>query len=91
MDHALFIKCVIFRACYCITIKHIKGVMILDEKLKVTSVTLTQGQINFCSEKSGNISRYIRSLIDREMGTASRILELLHKQDFSKLNKTDPN
>jgi len=37
------------------------------EQLKVTSVTLTPDQITYTKGK-GNTSRYIRSLIDREMG-----------------------
>ena len=37
------------------------------EQLKVTSVSLTPDQITYTKTK-GNTSRYIRSLIDREMG-----------------------
>ncbi|EHQ92107.1 hypothetical protein [Desulfosporosinus youngiae] len=37
------------------------------EQLKVTSVSLTPDQITYTKGK-GNTSRYIRSLIDREMG-----------------------
>jgi hypothetical protein len=37
-------------------------------KLVNTSIMLSTDQIEFCKIKSGNLSRYIRSLIDREMG-----------------------
>ena len=40
----------------------------MDDKLQVTTVTLTGAQIEFCRGKSGNVSRHLRGLIDQEMG-----------------------
>lgn len=41
-------------------------------ELKNTSVTLTSEQITFARSK-GNTSRYIRSLIDREIGHEAEV------------------
>jgi len=38
------------------------------DRLIVTTVTLGQEQISFIKRNCNNVSRYIRSLIDREMG-----------------------
>ena len=38
------------------------------DRLIVTTVTLGKGQVEFIRGNCNNVSRYIRSLIDREMG-----------------------
>ena len=57
-------------------------------QLKVTSVALTLEQIAYCKSK-GNISRYIRTVIDREIGNeqATKRCEALIKAYQNLLNR----
>jgi len=44
-----------------------------------TSIRLTKDQVDFCKKKGKNISWFIRSLIDREIGAEKLKMEMYAK------------
>jgi hypothetical protein len=58
------------------------------DRLKVTTISLGSKQLEFVKSKCDNVSRYIRSLIDREMGIEMVTLTKNNKDnDYYESNK----